>query len=156
MNSNQFSCLIHNSPRCCVGYWKNPPIRSNPFAGYVLLQAVRYFLRNKDNLPFLPTLWASKSEFAVFAIVGSQLQYLTDSHSAPGHQLKDQPVSGFSGSEDDFIHGILFQNSPTDGSRWPIQFLQPGGFAWASKIRILVLGDEVEEGCQLGVPGTLG
>jgi hypothetical protein len=37
-----------------------------------------------------------------------------------------------------------------------IQLLQHGGIAWSSEIGAEILGDEVEERSELGVPGALG
>ncbi len=155
MGPNHLSCFIHNLSPGRIGYWKYPLIRLDPFSGYVLLEAVCNLLRNEDDLPFLATFGSPEGEPSVLDIVWSQFQDFADPHSAPGHQLKDQPVPGSSGSEDDLIYHFLFQNGPSDGSRWPIQLFQQEGVAWTSKIEIQVLGDKVEERSQLGVPGSL-
>jgi hypothetical protein len=149
MDPNHLSRFIHNFSPGCIGYWKYPLIRPNPFPGYVFLQTTCNLLRDEDNFPFLATLGGSKSELSVLDVIGCQFQYLADPHSTAGHQLKHEPISGFDGAEDDFIHHFLFKNGPMDRSRWAIQLLQHGGIAWASEIGIEVLGDEVEKGSEL-------
>ncbi len=112
VDPNHLSCFVHDLSSGRIGYREYPLIRPDPFSGYVFLEAVRNLLRNEDGLPFPATFGSSKGEFPILNIVGSQFQDLADPHSAPGHQLKDQPVSGFSGSEDDFIHHFLFRFLP--------------------------------------------
>jgi hypothetical protein len=84
------------------------------------------------------------------------LQDLADPHTAPSHQLKHQPVSGFGGTEDYLIHHFLFEDGPADEPRRSIELFQHGSVAWASEIRIQVLSDEIEERGQLRVPGPFG
>ena len=54
------------------------------------------------------------------------------------------------------MHHFLFQDGPADGARRSVKLLEHWSVTGASKIRIQVLGDEVEEGSQLGIPGTFG
>jgi len=156
MDPNHLSRFIHNFSPGCIGYWKYPLIRPNPFPGYVFLEAVRNLLRDEDNFPFLAALGGSESELSIFNISRCQFQDLADPHPTPGHQLKNQPIPGFGGAKDDFIYDFLFQDLPTDGSRGSIQLFQHRGIAWASEIGIKILGDEVEKGSELGVPGAFG
>jgi hypothetical protein len=156
MDPNHLSCFIHNFSPGCIGYWKYPLIRSNPLPGYVFLEAVRNLLWDKDSLPSLSTFGGSESELSILDVIGCQFQDFADPHFTPSHQFKNQPVPGFDGSENDFIHHFLFENAPTDGSGWAIQLFQHRGITWASEIGVEVLGDEVEEGSELGIPGALG
>ena len=57
----------------------------------------------------------------------------------------DEPIPGFGGTKDDFIHYFLFENGPTDGSGWAIQLLQYRGFTWTLEILIEMWGDEKKE-----------
>ena len=84
------------------------------------------------------------------------MQYLTDPHSAPSHQLKHQAVSGFDRAKDDFIHNFLFEDGPSDKSRGSIELFQDGGVTRASEIVIEILIDEIEERGELRVPGPFG
>ena len=84
------------------------------------------------------------------------MQDLADPHSAPGHQFKDQPVSRFDRTKDDFVYHFLFENGPAGKSRGSIQLFQHWGITRASEIVIEVLSDEVEERDQLGVPSPFG
>ena len=120
-------------------------IRPNPFPGNVFLEAVRNLLRNKNNFQFLAALGGSESELSILDITGSQFQDLADPHSTPSHQLKKEPIPGFDGAKNDFIHHLFLQNGPTDGSRWSIQFFQHGGIAWAAEIGIEVLVNELKK-----------
>jgi len=156
MDTNYLACLVHNLSSGRIGYRKDPLVSPNLFLGDVFLETVCNLLRDEDNFPFLSALGGSESELSVLDITGGQFQDLADPHSTSGHQLKNQPVSGFDGAENDLIHHFFFKNGPTDGSRWAIQFFQHGGIARASEIGVEVLGDEVEEGSELGLPGTFG
>jgi len=117
MDPDYLSRFIHNLSSGRIGYRKYPLIRSNPFPGYVFLEAVRNLLRDKDNFPLLAALGGSESELSILNITRCQIQDLADPHPAPGHQLKHEPISGFDGAEDDFIHYFLFQDGPADGGR---------------------------------------
>jgi hypothetical protein len=156
MNSYHLACFIHNFSPGRIGNRKDPLIGSNPFTGYVFLETVGNFLWNKDHLPFLPALGASEGQFPIFDIPGGQFQDLANPHPTPGHQLKNQPIPGFGGAKDDFIHDFLFQDLPTDGTRGSIKFSKHRGIAWVSEVRVKVLGDKIEEGSELGVPGVFG
>ena len=145
MDPNHPSCFIHNFSPGRVGYRKYPLVNSNPFPGYVFLEAIRNLLWDEDNFSFLAALGGSESELSILNITGNQFQYLADPHPTPGHQLKDQPVPGFDGAENDFVNHFLFQDGPADWSRGSIQLLQHRGIAWASEIGIEVLSDEIEE-----------
>ena len=156
MNPNHLSCFIHNLSPGRIGYREYPLIRPNPFPVYVFLETICNLLWDKDNLPFLSAFRSSERELSVLDVIGCQFQDLADPHPAPGHQLKNEPIPGFNGTENDFIHHFLFENGPAYGSRWSIQLFQHRGIAWASGTGVKVLGDEVEEGSELGVPGTFG
>ena len=156
MDSYYLACLSHNSSGCRIGYRENLVIRPNPSGIDVSLETVGNFLWNKDNFPFLSAFRSSERELSVLDVIGCQFQDLADPHPAPGHQLKNEPIPGFNGTENDFIHHFLFENGPADGSRWSIQLFQHRGIAWASEIGVKILGDEVEKGSELGVPGAFG
>ena len=156
MDPDHLSCFIHNFSPGRIGYREYSLIRPNPFPGYVFLEAVRNLLRDKDNFLFFSTFGGSECELSILDVNGCQFQHFTDPHSAPGHQLKNQPVSGFDRAKDDFIHHFLFEDSPAHGSRGSIELFEHGGIAWASEIGFEVLSDEVEERGQLGVPGPFG
>ena len=61
VDPNHLSRFIHNFSSGRIGYWKYPLVRSNPFPGYVFLEAVRNFLWDEDNFPFLAALGGSES-----------------------------------------------------------------------------------------------
>ncbi len=113
MDSNHLSPFIHNCSPGCIGYWKYPLIRPNPFPGYVFLETVRNLLRDEDNFPFLTALGGSESELPVLDVSGCQFQYFADSHPTPAHQFKNQLVPGFDGAKDYFIHHFFFPKSTT-------------------------------------------
>ncbi len=156
MDPNHFSGLVYNPSSGRIRYWKNPLICPNPFRGNVFSETVGDLLGDENNLPLFATLWASEGEFAVFDIGRGQLQNLTDSHPTPGHEFKNQSVSGFDGAEDGFIYYFFFQNVPAGESWDSIELLQHRGVTGTSEIRIEVFDDEVEEGRQLGIPGLFG
>ncbi len=65
-------------------------------------------------------------------------------------------IPWFDSTENDFIHYLFFQNGPTDWTRRSIELFEHGGIAWAAEIGVEILGNEVEEGSELGVPGAFG
>ena len=89
MDPNHLSRIIHNFSPGCIGYWKYPLIKPNPFRGYVFLETVRNLLRDEDNFPFLATLGGSEGELSILDISGCQFQYFADPHPTPGHQFKN-------------------------------------------------------------------
>ena len=120
MDSYYLACLSHNSSGCRIGYRENLVIRPNPSGIDVSLETVGNFLWNKDDLPFLSALGGSESELSIFNISRCQFQDLADPHPTPGHQFKNQPIPGFDGAKDDFIHHFFFEDGPADGPRGPI------------------------------------
>jgi len=145
MDPYHLPCFIHNSPACGVGYWKDALICLNPFGSNVFSETVSYFLRNEHDLPLFSTLGSLEGPLPIFDVSRGQLEDLANSHPSPGHQLKNQSVSGFDSAEYHFIYDLLFENGPPGKSGGPIEFFQHGCVAWASEIGIEVLGDEVEE-----------
>lgn len=156
MDSNHFACFIHNLSRCRIRNREYSLVGRNPFPGYVFFQTICNLLRDKHDLPFLAALGGLESELSILDITRGQFQYLANPHSATSHQLKNQPVPGFDGTEDDFIYEFLFQNGPTDGSRGTIELLQHRGVTGTSEVWIEILGDEVEKGGELGMPSVFG
>jgi hypothetical protein len=134
MDPNHLSCFTHDFSPGSIGYRKYPLIRSHSFPCYVFLQTVRNLLGDEDNFPFLPALGGSEGELSVLDITGCQFQYLADPHPSASHQLKNQPVPGFDSTKDDFIHHVLFQNGPMNGSRGTIQLPQHGGITGLRKL----------------------
>ena len=116
MNPNHVPRLVYNSSARSVGYWEDPLIRPNSFAGYVLPETVSHLLGDKDDLPFLTAFRAPEDELPVFDITRDQLQDLTDPHPTPGHQFKNYPVSGFDRAKDDLIYYFLVDDWPADES----------------------------------------
>jgi len=156
MDPNHLSCFIYNFSPHRIGYWKDPLIRPNPFPGYVFLETICNLLWDEDNLQFLSAFGGFESKLSIFDVIGCQFQDLADPHPTPSHQFKNQPIPGFDGVENDFIHYFLFEDSPPDGCRWAVQLLQHRGVTGASEVRIEILGNEVEEGSELGVSGAFG
>ena len=70
MDPNHLSCFIHNFSPGSIGYREYPLARSNPFLGYVFLEAVGNLLRDKDNFPFLPTFGVLRVSFLSSISVG--------------------------------------------------------------------------------------
>src|SRR4030042_5376382 len=89
VDPNDLSCFVHNLPPGRIGYWEYPLIMWNHLSAYVLLEAVCNLLRNDNNFPFLAAFGSSESELSVLDVIGCQFQDLADSHSTPGHQLKN-------------------------------------------------------------------
>ena len=89
MDPDHLSCFIHNFSSGRIGYWEYSLIRSNPFPGYVFLEAVRNLLRDEDDFAFLSALGGPESELSIFNITRCQFQYLADPHPTPGHQFKN-------------------------------------------------------------------
>jgi hypothetical protein len=156
MDSNNLSGLIYHPSSGRIGYWKDPLICPNPFDSDVFSETVGHLLGNENYLTLFTTFGASEGEFPVFDIGRGQLQNLTDPHSTPSHQFKNQSVPGFDGAKDSLIHYFFFQNVPAGESWGSIELFQHRGVTGASEIRIEVFDDEVEEGGQLGVPGLFG
>ncbi len=102
MDPYHFSCFIHNFSPCRIGYWEYPLVRSNPFPGYVFLEAVCNLLRDEDGFTFLAAFGGSESELSVLDVIGGQFQYFADPHPSAGHQLKNQPAPGFDSSTTSF------------------------------------------------------
>ena len=71
MDADYLPCFVYNSPRCCVRYSEDPLGRPNSFGINIFLETVGDLLRDKDNLPFLTTLGASKSELSILDIIRS-------------------------------------------------------------------------------------
>jgi len=156
VDANHVACFIHNFSPGRIGYREYSLVRPNPFLGYVFLEAVRNLLRDEDNFLFLSTFGGSERELSILDVNGFQFQNFTDPHPTSGHQLKNQPIPGFDRAKDDLIHHLLFQNSTAVESRGSIILLQHRGITGASEIGIKILGDKVEKGCELGVPGAFG
>ncbi|MFZ5453895.1 MAG: lactonase family protein [Thermodesulfobacteriota bacterium] len=77
-------------------------------------------------------------------------------HAAPGHELQHQTVPNLSGAEDDLVDGLFLMDLPTPQFIRPKEFLQHGGVPWIRELGIQVIGDEVEEGFEIGITGVLG
>ena len=121
-------------------------VRLNRPVLHVRPQTVYHLTKNEHDLNVLATLCALDRKFLVICISGGELQDFADSHAASGHELQDQPVSDFRRSEDDLIHGLLFDNIPEDGLPGPVDFPQHRDIARILDGRIEVDPDEIEEG----------
>ena len=89
MDSHHLPCLVHNSPACGVGYWKDALICLDPLGSNVFSQAVGYLLRNEYDLPFLSTFGTFERQLPVVDITRSSLEDLIDPHPATGHQFQN-------------------------------------------------------------------
>jgi len=145
MDPDHFSGLVHNPLSCSVGNREYPLICSDSFSTYVFSESIGHLLGNENNLPVLATFWTFEGQYPVFNVSRGQLEDLTDPHPAPGHEFKKQPVPGFDGAKDNFIHHLFSQDGPAGEARGSIEFFEHGGGVWAFEIGIKGLGDKVEE-----------
>jgi len=102
-NPNLVACLFDHCPCRLITYWKDPLIGLNPIVPDVFLDSVGHFLWDEYMLPLFAAFGVSERQFPLIDVHGSQFQDLSHSHSTPGHQFQDEPVSGFDRCEDDFI-----------------------------------------------------
>lgn len=78
-------------------------------------------------------------------IIGSEIQHFANSHAPAGHQFQEQPITCFSGSEDNLINSLFFNDIPVHGSGWTEKFLQHRFIARILKMWIESFADEVEK-----------
>ena len=110
MNPDQITGLFNNDPGGSVGYRKNPIIGFDPIVTDIFLEPIRDFLGQEGNLRFFAAFGIPDDSLPVFDILGCEFQDLADPHAAPCHEFEHQPISWISGSENDFIDHILFQD----------------------------------------------
>ena len=97
----------------------------------------------EDQPPVLNILWR---EFQGFA----------HAQTATGHQLHEKPVPDLGDLENDFVHGLLFQEVPPHLLGCTEEFSQHGRIARILQIGFIGVLDEVEERSQRGKTGSLG
>ena len=64
-----------------------------------------------------------------------QVKDFADSHTAPGHQLQHQPISGVYRTEDDLINRFLIDDVPLDRLRPLEDLFDDGRVTWIGKSR---------------------
>jgi hypothetical protein len=74
------------------------------------------------------------------------LEYLSDTHPAAGHQFQNQSVAGFGCPKNDFINGVLFDDFPSGYYPLFIEFSDHGYIARIGQARLYVVSYEIEEG----------
>jgi len=134
---------------------KDPLIRQDTFFSDIVPEPVSDLLWNENQFAFLAALGLPENQLAFLNISGSELEDLTDPHSTPGHEFHDQSIPWFRSSEDDFINFLFFQ----DVREWipaPLeQFPDHGNIAGVLNCHIKGMSDEVKEGFQAGIAGSL-
>ncbi len=155
LDPGDISCLFDNHPGCGIRDRKDPVISLNGPVFHVGPQSVHHLSRDEYHLGILPALWALDGELLIVHVIGGQFQDFPDSHAASGHELQDQSVSELRRSENDLIHGLLFDNVPQDGLAGPVDLPEHRGIARVLNGRIKVGPDEVEEGLEVGIAAML-
>jgi len=113
-------------------------------------------LWDKDDLCLLAAFGISQDQFPVINIPGPKLKHLADSHPAPGHEFQQQAVSRFHGPEDDLIDDFLFENRPMGDFGRPEKLPEHRGAVGIFNTGIDSIFDQIEEGQEYGIAGSLG
>jgi hypothetical protein len=156
MDADQLTGLVNHCSGSLVGQRKNALIRANSFLFDVSLEPISNLLRDKNDLGFIATFGIPEDQFSTVNILGDKFEHLTDSHAPTGHKLQHETVSWIRCSENDFVNNLLFQNSPMGNFGRFKQFPEHRGAARIFKFRIDGILDEIKEGCQAGIAGSLG
>ncbi len=114
-NTNHFTGLGHYHPGRLIGNRENPVFPGLAAVGGIFPEPVGDLLGNEHHLTFPAAFGLSQIQLPVLEIAGGEFQHFTNAHAPSGHQLQDQPVSGFSRTENDLVNGILFDDVPTGG-----------------------------------------
>ena len=138
--------LLDHCPGCFVRYGENPLVHLNSIFPDIFFEPVSHLLRDENMLPFFAAFGVSKGQFPVMDVNRPQLQDLTHSHAATGHEFQHETVSEFLGCEDDFIDHVLLDDLP--GNHGPRSEHLPHHWVVAGivEIGIDIRSDEVEEG----------
>ena len=150
-DAGKFSCFLHHDPGGSVRDRKNLVFWLQPLALHACPQTLYHLSRDEDHLRILSALWILDDELLIVHVIGGQFQDFPDSHAASGHEFQDQSVSELRRSENDLIHGLLFDNVPEDGLAGPVDLPVHRGIARVLNAGIQVGLDEIEKGFEVGV-----
>jgi hypothetical protein len=88
--------------------------------------------------------------------LGVEFQRFAHPQATAGHQLHEKPVPNLGDLENDFVHGLFFQEVPPYLIGCTEEFSQHGRVARILQIGIIRVFDEVEERSQGGETDSLG
>jgi len=128
----------------------------NPVVPDVFLKPICHFLWDENILPFFAAFGVPQRQFPVMDVHRPQLQNLTHSHPATGHQFQHETVSQSLGCEDDFIDDVFLDDLPGNHGPGPEHLPEHRAVAGAAKIGVDIDSDEVEEGREVGVFDAFG
>ena len=75
------------------------------------------------NYLFLCALRISDGQLLFVDVLGSEVEYLPDTHTTPRHEIQHDTVSHLCGSKDDLINRFFLQDIPLNGFPTPEEFL---------------------------------
>jgi hypothetical protein len=110
MNPDQLTGLLNNYSRSSLGYRENPGAWFGPIVTDIFVEPIRDFQLQKCNLCLISALGVSNDYLSIQNILRSEFKDLADTQAAAGHSFEHQPVSWISGSENDLVDHVLFQN----------------------------------------------
>ena len=155
LDPGNFSCLFDDHPCCGIRDRKDPIVGLNCLVLHIRPKSVYHLSRDEYHLRILSALWALDGELLIVHVIGGQFQDFSDSHAASGHEFQDQSVSELRRSENDLIHGLLFDNIPQDGLAGPVDLPEHRGITRVLNGSIEVGPDEVEESLEVGITAML-
>jgi len=156
VNSNHLSGFLDNQPGRCIGNRENAVIWSITCLNGVVAESISHLLRDEHDLMFFTAFGFSKDQLPILNVLRSQLQHLADPHPPTGHQLKNQSIADFSGTENDLINGFFFDDFPSGYHPFSIQFSDHGRVTRIAYARINVIAEKIEKGRQVGIANSLG
>ena len=139
------SGLCHHGPGRLIGNRENPIIGSLAVLIRIGAQTIRHFWGNEYDFVLIAAFGLLKDQLAILNVNQPQFQDLTDTHSAPRHQLQYQPVAALGGPKNDFVNGLFFKHIQFEGDPLPVQFSNQRHVTGIWTIRIEVFFDEVEK-----------
>jgi hypothetical protein len=156
IDSHNFPCLFDQHSRRRIGNREDPLVWLNPVLPDKCFQAMGQFLRDEGNLSLTTALGRLDDNPPPFNVTGPQVENFADSHPPSGHQFQDEPVSLIRSSENDFVHGFLFNNLPGNGLLVFEGFPEERRFARVHELLIAGVYDEAEEGAKKREAESLG
>lgn len=156
LNSSQLACLLYNKSCSCLSYREYPLAGLDAIIPDIFAEPICDSPGDEYHFRFISAFRLPQNKFLVVHVLRGEFKDLSDSHTTPGHQFENKPVSHFCCSEDDRVNRFLLYNVPVVRLSRAVQFPKHWRVTGVSKGRIEVDPDEIEECFQVGIPPVLG
>ena len=131
--------LGNDYPSTFIRNRENPIIRAlADFVG-IFPEPVSHLLWYEHDFMLPAAFGLLQEQFAILKVPQSEFQHFADPHTSPGHQFQHQPVPGLGGPENDFVHGLFFDDFPFRGHALPIELADHGRIAWINKAVVQIV-----------------